>query len=524
MCGILVVLANNSNKIDPTLFDFSELEKRGPDNRTDVLTEKYFISFHRLSINDTSSVGNQPMTVNNATMVCNGEIYNHKELEKEYGLSPVSGSDCEIIILLYDLFKKTLSEEDAFVKMVRKLYGVFAIVLIDGEKCFVARDRIGVRPLFRGETETCIAFSSTPHALAKSCENIKPFLPGDSCVVYPNGNFSTLFSDIVTLPEIREPDTDKIRNALENAVKLRLMSDRPMGCLLSGGLDSSIVTAILVKFLGGKNVRTYSIGMLGSVDLFYAKKVADYLGTDHHEVLFTPKEGFDAIPEVIKTLGSYDITTVRASVGMYLISKYISQQSKDKVIFSGEGSDEIFQGYLYFHKAPTPEEGERESLRLIEELHLYDVLRADRCISSNGLEPRVPFLDRKVVDLAMAIPTLAKCPADVYETGLDRIASIEKYALRKAFSGYLPDDVLWRRKDGFSDGVSSLQKPWYVFIQEYVDKLIPDHMMNPTFPSKEAFYYKLCFDHYFPRYNLSLPYWMPRWTGGKDPSGRLVSV
>jgi asparagine synthase (glutamine-hydrolysing) len=287
-----------------------------------------------------------------------------------------------------------------------------------------------------------------------------------------------------------------------------------MGCLLSGGLDSSIVTAILVKFLGAKNVRTYSIGMKGSIDLFYARKVAEYLGTDHHEVIFTPEEGFAVIPEVIKTLASYDITTIRASVGMYLVSKYISQQSKDKVIFSGEGSDEIFQGYLYFHKAPSPEAGEQESLRLIEELHLYDVLRADRCISSNGLEPRVPFLDRKVVDLAMALPTNAKCPTN----------GIEKYALRKAFSGYLPDEIIWRRKDGFSDGVSSLQKSWYVYIQEYVDKLIPDHLMNPTFPSKEAFYYKLCFDHYFPKYDLVLPYWMPRWTGGKDPSGRLVTV
>jgi asparagine synthase (glutamine-hydrolysing) len=514
MCGILVVLSGK--QVNQDLFDFSDLENRGPDNRTDVVTEKCFLSFHRLSINDTSSVGNQPMSLNGASMVCNGEIYNHKELEAQYGLSPVSGSDCEVIILLYDLFKKKLTPEEAFVKMVKKIYGVFAIVIVDGEKCFVARDRIGVRPLFRGELpDKTVAISSTPQALAKSCENIQPFLPGNSYVVYSNGNFSTLYTDSVILPEIREANyEDKIRNTLENAVKIRLMSDRPMGCLLSGGLDSSIVTAILVKFLGAKNVRTYSIGMKGSIDLFYARKVAEYLGTDHHEVIFTPEEGFAVIPEVIKTLASYDITTIRASVGMYLVSKYISQQSKDKVIFSGEGSDEIFQGYLYFHKAPSPEAGEQESLRLIEDLHLYDVLRADRCISSNGLEPRVPFLDRKVVDIAMALPTNAKCPRN----------GVEKYYLRKAFSGYLPDEIIWRRKDGFSDGVSSLQKSWYVYIQEFVDKLIPDHLMNPTFPSKEAFYYKLCFDHYFPKYDLSLPYWMPRWTGGKDPSGRLVTV
>jgi asparagine synthase (glutamine-hydrolysing) len=292
------------------------------------------------------------------------------------------------------------------------------------------------------------------------------------------------------------------------------MSDRPMGCLLSGGLDSSLVASILVKFLGGKNVRTYSIGMQGSTDLYYAKKVANFLGTDHHEVLFTPEEGFAVIPEVIRTLGSYDITTIRASVGMYLLSKYISENTTDKVIFSGEGSDEVLEGYLYFHNAPTPKEGEDESVRLIRNLHLYDVLRADRCISTNGLEPRVPFLDRKFVDVTLSLSEDQKKPS----------SGFEKYILRKAFTGYLPDDVLWRRKEGFSDGVSSVKKSWYNYIQEFIEPIIPDYLFNPNFPSKEAMYYKMIFDNIFPNYKLDVTYWMPKWSNTNDPSGRLIQA
>jgi asparagine synthase (glutamine-hydrolysing) len=255
--------------------------------------------------------------------------------------------------------------------------------------------------------------------------------------------------------------------------------------------------------------------MTGSTDLYYAKKVADYLGTNHHEILFTPEEGFAVIPEVIKSLASYDITTIRASVGMYLISKYISENTNDKVIFSGEGSDEVLEGYLYFHNAPTPEDGENESVRLIKQLHLYDVLRADRCISVNGLEPRVPFLDKDFVNVALSLSAEQKRPQKGFE----------KYILRKAFEGYLPNEVLWRRKEGFSDGVSSVKKAWYHHIQEMVDPLIPDYLFNPNFPSKEAMYYNMIFNNIFPKYGyLTIPYWMPRWSDSKDPSGRMIQV
>jgi asparagine synthase (glutamine-hydrolysing) len=444
--------------------------------------------------------------------MCNGEIYNHLDLKKEFDLKCSSNSDCEVILRLY--------EKIGFQETVKRLYGVFAIVLVDGDKIYMARDRIGVRPLYFGWTdEGYLAASSVPNSLVDFCKIVSVFNPGLSAFhdkSYKNQTIKYLYHDTIELAPVRLQDgTQQLHDTLVDAVKLRLMSDRPMGCLLSGGLDSSLVTSILVKFLGGKNVRTYSIGMQGSTDLHYARKVADYLGTNHHEVIFTPEEGFAIIPDVIRALGSYDITTVRASVGMYLIARYIAQKSQDKVIFSGEGSDEVLEGYLYFHNAPTPKDGEEESINLIRNLHMYDVLRADRCISVHGLEARVPFLDRKFVNTTLQLSADQKTPQNGFE----------KYILRKAFEGYLPHEVLWRRKEGFSDGTSSLQKPWYKTVQDFVEQIIPDYLFNPNFPSKEAQYYKMIFDNIFPTYNLKLSYWMPKWSGNiKDPSGRLMKA
>jgi asparagine synthase (glutamine-hydrolysing) len=519
MCGILAVFSNSFPKaLQKILSTGKYLSTRGPTMCTSIVKSNGIYIFHRLAINDITSDGMQPFTSKSITMMCNGEIYNHKELQKEYDLKCNSKSDCEVILRLY--------EKIGFVETVKKLYGVFAIVLVDGDKVYLARDRIGVRPLYFGLTEEkYLAVSSVPNCLVEYCHPVTYFPPGTACLHVktnsPGTNiFEFLHKDEVSIPLNRISNgTEILRNTLEEAVKLRLMSDRPMGCLLSGGLDSSLIAAILVKFLGNKNVRTYSIGMKGSTDLFYAKKVADFLGTEHHEVLFTPEEGFAVIPDVIKALCSYDITTVRASVGMYLLCKYISEKSQDKVIFSGEGSDEILQGYLYFHNAPSLEKGEKESLRLVNQLHTYDVLRADRCISVHGLEPRVPFLDRRMVDVAMSLPSQEKAP----------IMNIEKYILRKAFDDtenpYLPKEVLWRRKEGFSDGTSSLDKPWYKTVQEFVENIIPNNLFNPNFPSKEAQYYKMIFDNLFPTYNLKVVYWLPKWSGNiKDPSGRLMQI
>ena len=246
-----------------------------------------------------------------------------------------------------------------------------------------------------------------------------------------------------------------------------------------------------------------------------AKIVAEYLGTNHTEVLFTPQEGFNAIPRVIRVLESYDITTIRASVGMFLLAEYIAKNTTDTVIFSGEGSDELLCGYLYFHYAPTPEDAAKESKRLLDELYIYDVLRADRTISANGLELRVPFLDKDLVNLVLSLQPKLICPKKGFE----------KYLLRCAFShgNYLPECVLWRRKDGMSDAISSLDKPWYKMIQGFVEEIMP-YEYPDKYPSKEAYYYRKVFNQIFPTYQPEIPYWMPRWTNAKDPSGRVLDV
>ena len=526
MCGILAIICNDRiSDLNKILEIAKFLEKRGPDNTHCLMTSNSLFSFYRLSINDTSEQGNQPMMSENGKiiMMCNGEIYNHKELESKYNLALKSKSDCEVIIRLYEYFLKTGTDKEvSFVNTVKELYGVFAIVLMDGDEVFLSRDRIGVRPLYYGITKEGfnLGIASVPNVLVPFCNDIRFFPPGKTAVCKKNDLcLKYIWIDNIVIPPRLNDGIRELRESLENAVKMRLMSDRPMGCLLSGGLDSSIIAYLLAKNLGGKNVRTYSIGMEGSPDLFYARRVATFLDTDHKEFTFTEDEGISVIPEIVKVLGSYDITTIRASVGMYLLCKHIERLGKDVVIFSGEGSDEILEGYLYFHNAPSPEEGETESLRLIENLHMYDVLRADRCISSCGLEPRVPFLDRNVVNTAIALHPTLKVP-------LQRNNSkIEKYVLRKAFEGCLPDDVIWRRKDGFSDSVSGRTKKWSEHIQERVDRIIPDYLYDKSYPSKEAQYYRMIFTNLFPGYNPIIPYWLPKFCGDvKDPSGRLMKA
>lgn len=514
MCGILAVFY----KTQPSCYECiikqaGYLDRRGPDQSITIENDRGMFAFRRLAINDLSEFGNQPMYHGNIMMMCNGEIYNHKQLEDEYELKCESTSDCEVILRLY--------EKIGFTEMVNRLDGVYAIVLIDGDKVYIARDPIGVRPLYLGLTEEgWLAVSSIPNCLS-FCKSISQFPPGMRAVheipTTPSMKNVQIMKSLgkveLQMATKRVSDNGRVKTALINAVQKRLMTDRPVGCLLSGGLDSSIITAILVKLLGSKNVRTYSIGMEGSIDLQYARKVATALGTDHHEVLFTPEEGFAVIPQVIEAIGSYDITTVRASVGMYLVSKYIAENTQDKVIFSGEGSDELFCGYLYFHNAPTPQDAEQDSLRLINELYLYDVLRADRTIGAHGLELRVPFLDLQVLATSLTLPAEEKVP----------INGLEKRLLRESFRDLLPEEVIMRRKDGFSDGVSSTKKSWYMYIQEFVENEISDDIFDDKkYVSKEAMYYQLLFTKYFSNLPTDLPHWMPRWCNSKDPSGRLM--
>lgn len=514
MCGIIVIkIDKDEDQLDLILKSFDFLTSRGPDYTSLISNKNEIIGFKRLSIMDVSNKGNQPFVSGENKLVCNGEIYNYKSLINKHDISCQSGSDCESILHLYNKF--------GLEKTVGLLSGDFAFVIVTPTGVEFGRDRIGVRPLFYGFTNSGnIAFASLAKSLTKFCQEVKPVLPGWGS--YNSRTKELVFNkyELVISEDITLNLFKTIERELVLSVKSRLMSDRPVACMLSGGLDSSLITSILCKLIGPDKVNTYSIGMEGSQDLKYAKKVAEFLGTNHTEVLFTPEAGFEAIPYIINDLESYDITTIRASVGMWLLSKYISENTKDIVILSGEGADELFCGYLYFHYAPSPEELNIESKRLVEDLHIYDVLRADRCVSSHGLELRVPFLDRKIVSMCLGMSGELKKPRN----------GVEKFILRKSFTNnYLPEEVLWRRKDGFSDGVSgNTGKKWYQQIQEFVDELITDEefkQYSQTFPNKEALYYKKVYDEIFPTYQPVYDYWLPKWVDHKgDPSGRELNV
>jgi len=518
MCGIIAIyLRNQQRDIDIIVNSYKMLYNRGPDSGVVVIKKNMLFGFRRLAIMDTSSMGEQPFNDGNVSVMCNGEIFNHKHLEHTYNLKCRSESDCECIIHLFNKI--------GFEKMIDTLSGDFALMVnsVSDNKVWFGRDRIGVRPLFYGFTKDGnFAVASYARALQDFCGTVNPVPPGWGYYDISSGEV-VLFS--YTLPKLRtlkdSVETEvKLKETLEKAVEARLMSNRPIGCLLSGGLDSSLITSILCKLIGPDKVRTYSIGMEGSKDLKCAKETADYLKTVHTEVLFTPEEGFKAIPDIIRDLESYDITTVRASVGMWLLAKYISKNTDDIVLYSGEGADELFCGYLYFHYAPTPTDLANESERLIRELYWYDVLRADRCISSHGLELRVPFLDRNMVDFSMSTSGELLKPKN----------GLEKTLLRNAFTNnYLPDSILFRQKDGFSDGVSgNTGKKWYEQIQDFVDQKISDEdfrINGSDFPSKEAYYYKRLFDVSFPNYKPKSEYWLPKWVDhGGDPSGRNLKV
>jgi asparagine synthase (glutamine-hydrolysing) len=514
MCGILLIICKSPEKSIPKIqTGYELLYKRGPDSGSLTIKDNIIHGFRRLSVVGTTSQSDQPFCSDGITMMCNGEIYNHKKLEEEYDLHCESGSDCECILQLY--------KKIGFEATVNVLDGVFAIVIHDenNNSVFMARDRIGVRPLFYGLTYSGnLVISSLAGCMSGYCTHITHMPPG---MITSDGDYFNIKFTPHVIPLI---DTNinelssTIKNTITESVRKRLMADRPIACMLSGGLDSSLITSIMCKLVGPKNVRTYSIGMEGSIDLEYAQKVATFLGTTHTEVKFTPEEGFAAIPEIIKDLESYDITTIRASVGMWLLSKYISENTDDIVIMSGEGADELYCGYLYFHNAPSNKQVYEESKRLVDQLYLYDVLRADRCVSSHGLELRVPFLDKKSVEVALSIQGILKKP----------INGIEKYLLRKCFvDGYLPEEVLMRRKDGFSDGVSSSKKSWFTYIQDYVNDLVPDEeyaIHGGGFPSKEAYYYKKLYNKHFLLYQPVYEYWLPKWVDhGGEPSGRLIT-
>ena len=574
MCGIFAILNNEPEIVDNDFVkrQFMKSASRGPDNSVykRLINQTHF-GFHRLAINGLNDESNQPICIDNIVLICNGEIYNYKELYELIDVIPNTESDCEIIIHLYKKFGIEYT--------LQLLDGVFAFMICDYDYnmdtfvLYIARDPYGVRPLFSYKpfNSDIILFASelknisqftkvlydyniqqfhpgtysiyTFHTHVKSKwklekENVKYHSTGFNSIIDYNHSVNTSMDLVGKQTGTEDCIFNSIQYYLMNAVKKRvLISDRPIACLLSGGLDSSLITSLvndIYKKTGNNNIplETYSIGMEGSEDLYYARYVSEYLGTKHTEIKLTEQEFIDAIPEVIYAIESYDTTTVRASIGNYLLGKYISKHSKAKIVFNGDGSDELCGGYLYMHACPNSLEFDKECRRLLQDIHMFDVLRSDKCISSHGLEPRTPFLDRSWVQSYLSIhPNIRYHP---------RNNQCEKWLLRTAFSKdkilnheskpFLPDEVLWRRKEAFSDGVSKTTKSLYQMIQEYVETIPLQTMKNNTIrinPPKttEQRYYRNIYENHFTGLGHLTPYfWMPKYVDATDASARTLQI
>lgn len=526
MCGIWAYLHQGDGTLtseDAWAKGGSTLSPRGPDKSSVRVYKNGIWVFTRLAINGLNEAGQQPFVSACDTMrwMCNGEIYNWKQLSKRISSYSKSGSDCEII---GDMWEYCQQDPVAF---ARSFDGVFAIILHDAEtdSTIVARDPYGVRPLYWGtDSKGGYFFGSERKSIAPFVLNTYAFPPGEVWRISSSLEKTRYVYHTIPYQKIAfEFPLVTLKYALESAVQKRLMTERPIAACLSGGLDSSLICALLqqsLRSLGKPPLQTFSIGMKGSTDLVYARMVADHIGSNHTEIIKTADEMFEAIPHVIRDIESYDITTVRASVGNWLVGKYISENTDCKVVFNGDGSDEVFGSYLYFNKAPTDEAYELECEKLLRNIHAYDVLRSDRCMSSHGLEARTPFLDKHFVNVALAMDTSLRRPAPG--------SLCEKWALRTAFDNeLLPESVLWRKKEAFSDGVSSTEKSWFMEIQERVN--VADNWSEnvnnwyPIPPTPEAYYYRSVFESFQYKIDDEFPYWMPNWSPEtNDPSARTL--
>ena len=484
-----------------------QCQHRGPDNTTDLFStyqgyHLYFI-FHRLAINGLDEKSNQPMKINNIVLLCNGEIYNHKELARQYKIDLMTNSDCEIIIHLYHKMG---------IQCIKYLDGVFSFMIFDQTNglFYVGHDPIGIRSAYLIQNQRSFYIASEMKSLIQYDGTVEMMDPG-TYIEYNLNTHKYLSFRYYNLeyPIQYTEDAQAVPIIVEylyKSVKKRLMSEQPIGCLLSGGIDSSIICYIVNQLVHGPRVNTFSIGLEGSPDILCAEKVAQYLGTNHKTFRVTEQEMLDVIEPTIQQIESYDTTTVRASVPMYLLSKKIQENTNVKVILSGEGADELSGSYLYFHNAPSPEEFQKECLRLVNDVQHFDVLRGDKTTAGNGLEIRVPFFDKEFVKQYMSIDPQLKVVRD----------GCEKYLLRKAFEGKLPSEIVWRRKDGFSDGVSKMEKPWYQIINEYT---------QGNYGLTEDEYYQSVFKKYYPNKEYIVPYqWLPKWTDQKNPSNRLINT
>ena len=500
--------------------EFERTISRGPDDSRIIDTGEGFLAFHRLAIMGLHPEGMQPFRRGKDYLVCNGEIYGFDKIKEELSSKYTfeSESDCEILLPLYAEYG---------VDMFNMLDAEFALILYDGKlgEYVAARDPIGIRPLYYGyDKDGVIIFASEPKNLVGLTDKIMPFPPGH---YYKGGKF-VQYCDITAVDEISKDDLEttcgKIREKLVAGVEKRLVADAKVGFLLSGGLDSSLVCAIAAK-KSDKPIKTFAIGMTGdAIDLKYAKQVADYIGSDHTEVIITKQEVLDALESVVYLLGTFDITTVRASMGMYLICKAIHETTDIRVLLTGEISDELF-GYKYTDFAPSAKAFQEESQKRVRELHMYDVLRADRCISVNSLEARVPFGDLDFVKYVMSIDPEKKM--NKYNKG--------KYLLRHAFEegDYLPDEILWREKAAFSDAVGHSMVD---YLKEYANEYYSDEEFevkckkytHATPFTKESLLYRELFEKYYPdQGNMIIDFWMPNkeWEGCNvdDPSARVLS-
>ena len=519
MCSIIGYIGSHLSEKEVQKY-FDRTVSRGPDMTRILNLGNGFLGFHRLAIMGLNENGMQPFSTFGNSVVCNGELYGFRLLKKqleEKGYEFQSESDCELLLPLY---------REYGTDMFRMLDAEFALIIYDGAKkqLIAARDPIGIRPLYYGYLKSGeIIFASEAKNLVGLCDRILPFPPGHYYMDEKFICYRDISKPVALIDDDVETACRKIHDKLEAGIIKRLDADVPVGFLLSGGLDSSLVCAVAARYLK-KPIKTFSIGMdIDAIDLKYAKQVADYLGAEHTEVIISKEDVLKALPEVVALLGTYDITTIRASIGMYLVCKYIHEHTDLRVLLTGEISDELF-GYKYTDFAPSPEAFQQEAEKRIRELHMYDVLRADRCISVNSLEARVPFGDLDFVEYVMALDPKRK--VNSYGKG--------KYLLRHAFEGdYLPYDILMREKAAFSDAVGHSMVD---DLKEYAESLYTDKQYEArrkkysyaTPFTKESLLYRELFERYYPgQAEMVVDFWMPNksWEGCNvnDPSARVLT-
>lgn len=565
MCGITVIfnIKDDVNALRRKALDMSKkIRHRGPDWSGIYCGRSAILCHERLSIVDPQS-GRQPLFSPDGKQILavNGEIYNHRDIRARYAgkYEFQTGSDCEVILALY---------RDKGVDFIEELSGIFAFALYDEEKeeFLIARDPIGVIPLYIGyDNEGRVYCASELKALEGYCDRYEPFLPGHyywsregkmkpwykrDWTSYDNvkDNYTPAATNATHVDkgmDAYKVQVDALRDALDNAVRRQLMSDVPYGVLLSGGLDSSVISAVAKKYAARRietdgrksawwpQLHSFAVGLKGAPDLIKACEVAEHIGTVHHEINYTIEEGLDAVRDVIYYIETYDVTTVRASTPMYLLARVIKSMGI-KMVLSGEGADEVFGGYLYFHKAPDARAFHEETVRKLSKLYMYDCLRANKSLSAWGVEGRVPFLDKEFLDVAMRLnPSVKMCPGK----------TIEKKIVRDAFGGLLPESVAWRQKEQFSDGVGY---SWIDTLKDITSKAVTDEQMaraaerfpiNPPM-NKEEYYYRSIFEEYFPSESAarsvpSVPSvacstaealaWDASFAGCNEPSGRAVS-